>query len=52
MKNKNLKQTIKPVLCAALGSIAFGLLSGKYIIGICFCSTIVILTNIFIVDKH
>jgi hypothetical protein len=51
MKNTNLKQTIKSIIGVALGSIIFGVLSGKYILGICFCSGIAILSNIFFVDK-
>lgn len=46
MKNSTLKQTISSLLCNAAGILVIGVGTGKYITGICFCTTISIISAV------
>jgi|GEM_PF-3755236 len=45
------KKIITTIICIALGSIFFGVLTNKYIVGICLCSVVGILSNVFRINK-
>jgi hypothetical protein len=46
-----INKIIVTIICVALGSIFIGILTNKYIVGICLCSVVGILSNVFRIKK-